>query len=203
MTWCRSTGTPQDVTGANENPKPPVLICAERIAERVASLGAQITEDYRDKSLVIVCVLRGSFVFAADLARAIALPLKIEFLGVQSYGEDTESSGVVRITLDLKTPIADEHVLVVEDIVDTGLTLAYLLEHLGMQSPASLRVCALLHKPARARVEIPIDYLGFTIDDVFVVGYGLDIAHYHRNLPYVAELPAETEANRDAKSESD
>ncbi len=171
-----------------------MLISAERIAERVAALGAQITKDYRDKSLVIVCVLRGSFVFAADLARAIGLPLKIEFLGVQSYGEDTESSGVVRITLDLKTPIADEHVLVVEDIVDTGLTLNYLLDHLGMQSPASVRVCSLLHKPARARVDIPIDYLGFTIDDVFVVGYGLDVAHYHRNLPYVAELPT---SNRD------
>ncbi len=191
------------MTGAKEDPRPPVLISAERIAERVAILGAQITEDYRDKSLVIVCVLRGSFVFAADLARAIALPLKIEFLGVQSYGENTESSGVVRITLDLKTPIADEHVLVVEDIVDTGLTLGYLLEHLGMQSPASVRVCALLHKPARTRVEIPTDYLGFTIDNVFVVGYGLDVAHYHRNLSYVAELPAETESTRDTEPEPD
>lgn len=176
------------MTSPTPDTTPRVLISAERIAQRVVELGAQITKDYRDKNLVLVCILRGSFVFAADLARAIALPLKVEFLGVQSYGEDTESSGVVRITLDLKTPIADEHVLIVEDIVDTGLTLNYLLDHLAMQSPASLNVCSLLHKPARARVEVPIQYLGFTIDDVFVVGYGLDVAHFHRNLPYVAEL---------------
>ena len=188
MTRRAVTGTSNDVTSPTDGKESRVMISSERIAQRVAELGAQISKDYRDKSLVLVCILRGSFMFAADLARAISLPLKIEFLGVQSYGEDTESSGVVRITLDLKTPIADEHVLIVEDIVDTGLTLNYLLEHLSMQNPASVRVCSLLHKPARARVEVPIEYLGFTIDDVFVVGYGLDIAHFHRNLPYVAEL---------------
>jgi hypoxanthine phosphoribosyltransferase len=188
LTRCQSPATPRDVASLTDETRSRVMISADRIAKRVAELGAAITEEYRDKNLVLVCVLRGSFMFAADLARAISLPLKIEFLGVQSYGEDTESSGVVRITLDLKTPIADEHVLVVEDIVDTGLTLNYLLEHLRVQNPASVRVCSLLHKPARTRVEVPIDYLGFTIDDVFVVGYGLDIAHFHRNLPYVAEL---------------
>ena len=174
------------MTGAKEDPRPPVLISAERIAERVAILGAQITEDYRDKSLVIVCVLRGSFVFAADLARAIALPLKIEFLGVQSYGENTESSGVVRITLDLKTPIADEHVLVVEDIVDTGLTLRYILDNFGTRHPASVEVCALLDKPSNRKVEVPVRYVGFEVQNHFVVGYGLDLAEVYRNLPHIA-----------------
>jgi hypoxanthine phosphoribosyltransferase len=167
---------------------PDELISASKIAARVAALGQQITADYRGKSLVLLCVLKGSFVFAADLARAIDLPLRVEFLGVRSYGADTKSSGVVQITLDLARPIAGDHVLLVEDIVDTGLTLSYLREQLLARSPSSVRVCALLHKPARSVKQVEIDYLGFTVDDVFVVGYGLDHAERHRNLPYVGAI---------------
>jgi len=155
------------------------------IAERVRALGAQITKDYAGKKLVLVCVLKGSFVFTADLARAVDLPLRVEFLGVRSYGEGTHSTGVVQITQDLSKPIEGEDILIVEDIVDTGLTIAHLLELLGTRKPASLKVCALLHKPARTRVEVPIDYLGFTIEDRFVVGYGLDWSERYRNLPMI------------------
>ncbi|MCC6217785.1 MAG: hypoxanthine phosphoribosyltransferase [Polyangiaceae bacterium] len=161
------------------------LYSAAQLAERVAALGAEITRDYTGKSLVLLCVLKGSFVFAADLARAIELPLRVEFLGVASYGDDSESSGVVQITQDLTRPVEGEDVLVVEDIVDTGLTLSYLLEVLGARGPASLKVCALLHKPARERKHVRIDYLGFTIEDRFVVGYGLDWAQRYRNLPEI------------------
>ncbi len=155
------------------------------IAKRVAELGAQITADYKDRHLVVIIILKGSFVFAADLTRAIDLPLRVDFLGVRSYGEGTESSGVVQITQDLSRPIADEDVLIVEDIVDTGLTVAHLMDLLRTRQPRSVKVCSLLHKPARARVVVPIDYLGFVIDDKFVVGYGLDFAERYRNLPYI------------------
>jgi hypoxanthine phosphoribosyltransferase len=155
------------------------------IAVRVKELGAQITKDYQDRSLVLVVVLKGSFVFAADLCRAIDLPLRVDFLGVRSYGEGTETSGVVQITQDLSKPIAGEDVIIVEDIVDTGLTIAHLMDLFRTRQPRSVNVCALLHKPARARVEVKIDYLGFTIEDKFVVGYGLDFGERHRNLPYI------------------
>jgi hypoxanthine phosphoribosyltransferase len=161
------------------------MLSAEQIAARVRELGAQITADYRDRSLVLVCVLKGSFVFAADLARAIDLPLRVDFLGVRSYGEGTESSGVVQITQDLSRPIAHEDVLLVEDIVDTGLTIAHLMDLFRTRQPKTVKVCALLHKPARARVAVSVDYLGFTIEDKFVVGYGLDFAEKYRNLPYI------------------
>jgi hypoxanthine phosphoribosyltransferase len=164
------------------------LLTTEDIATRVRELGAQITHDYTGRDLVLVCVLKGSFVFASDLARAIDLPLRIDFLGVRSYGEGTESSGVVQITQDLSRPIEHEDVLLVEDIVDTGLTVAHLRDLLRTRSPLSVKVCALLHKPARARVEIAIDYLGFTIEDRFVVGYGLDFAERYRNLPYIGVI---------------
>jgi hypoxanthine phosphoribosyltransferase len=164
------------------------LVSAERIAARVRELGAQIAKDYAGGDLVLVCVLKGSFVFASDLARAIDLPLRIDFLGVRSYGEGTASSGVVQITQDLSHPIEHAHVLLVEDIVDTGLTVAHLRDLLRTRSPASVKVCALLHKPARARVEIAPDYLGFTIEDRFVVGYGLDFAERYRNLPYIGVI---------------
>jgi len=160
-----------------------VLFSAEQIGERVKELGREITRDYRGRSLVLLSVLKGSFVFAADLGRAIDLPLRVEFLGVQSYGDATQSSGVVRITLDLSRPIAGEDVLIVEDIVDTGLTCRYLLEQIGSRSPRSVKLCALLHKAARTIVPVPIDYLGFSVPDVFVVGYGLDAAQKFRNLP--------------------
>jgi hypoxanthine phosphoribosyltransferase len=172
--------------------KPPdPLLSAAQIAERVRHLGAEISRDYAGRALVIVCVLKGSFVFAADLARAIDLPLRVDFLGVRSYGAGTDTSGVVQITQDLSRPIEHEDVLLVEDIVDTGLTVAHLIDLLGTRSPASVRVCALLHKPARARVAVAIDYLGFTIEDRFVVGYGLDFAERYRNLPYIGVIDAE------------
>jgi hypoxanthine phosphoribosyltransferase len=161
------------------------MLSAEVIAARVRELGAQITRELAGEPLVLVCVLKGSFVFTADLMRSIDLPLRVDFLGVRSYGEDTESSGVVQITQDLSRPIDHEHVLLVEDIVDTGLTIAHLMDLLRTRQPRSIRVCSLLHKPARARVSVKIDYLGFTIEDRFVVGYGLDIAERYRNLPFI------------------
>jgi len=165
-----------------------VMISREEIQKRVSELGATITKEYADKSLVLICVLKGSFVFAADLARAIDLPLRIDFLGVRSYGEGTESSGVVQITQDLSRPIEHEDVLIVEDIVDTGLTVAHLMDLLRTRQPRSVKICALLHKPARSRIQMKIDYLGFTIEDKFVIGYGLDVAERHRNLPYIGVL---------------
>jgi hypoxanthine phosphoribosyltransferase len=162
-----------------------VMLSQQSIAERVKELGAQITRDYADRALVLVCVLKGSFVFASDLARSIDLPMRIDFLGVRSYGEGTESSGVVQITQDLSRPIALEDVIIVEDIVDTGLTIAHLMDLFRTRQPRSVKVCSLLHKPARAKVEVRVDYLGFTIEDKFVVGYGLDFAEKYRNLPYI------------------
>lgn len=161
------------------------MLDREQIQKRVNELGAQITKDYASGSLVLICVLKGSFVFAADLARAIDLPLRVDFLGVRSYGEGTESSGVVQITQDLSRPIEHEDILIVEDIVDTGLTIAHLMDLLRTRNPRSVKVCALLHKPVRSRVQVKIDYLGFTIEDKFVVGYGLDFAEKHRNLPFI------------------
>lgn len=161
------------------------MLSQEQIAARVKELGAEITQAYKDRALTLVVVLKGSFVFAADLARAIDLPLRIDFLGVRSYGEGTETSGVVQITQDLSKPIAGEDVLIVEDIVDTGLTIAHLMDLFRTRNPRSVRVCSLLHKPARARVSVSVDYLGFTIEDKFVVGYGLDFAERYRNLPFI------------------
>jgi hypoxanthine phosphoribosyltransferase len=164
------------------------FLTRETLDARVRELGAQIKADYEGKNMLLVCVLKGSFVFAADLARAIDLPMKIDFLGTRSYGDGTESSGVVQITQDLSRPIEDVHVLLVEDIVDSGLTIAHLLKLLRTRNPASLKVCSLLHKPARAKIEVPIDYLGFSIEDRFVVGYGLDHAEVYRNLPFLGVL---------------
>jgi len=164
------------------------LIDADTIAARVADLGRQISDDYRGKELVIVPVLKGSYVFAADLVRAIDMEVAIDFLGVRSYGNAQESSGVVQITTDLSHSIEGKHVILVEDIVDTGLTIAYLHQNLATRRPASVKVAALLHKPARTLVPVHIDYLGFTVDDVFIVGYGLDYAQKFRNLPYLAVI---------------
>jgi hypoxanthine phosphoribosyltransferase len=161
------------------------MLSTEQIAARVRELGAQITKDYAGKPLVLVCVLKGSFVFASDLMRAIDLPLRVDFLGVRSYGEGTESTGVVQITQDLSKPIDHEDVILVEDIVDTGLTIAHLMDLFRTRNPRSVKVCSLLHKPARARVAVKVDYLGFTIEDKFVVGYGLDFAERYRNLPFI------------------
>jgi len=162
-----------------------VLLSAERIAACVADMGRQITADYRGKDLTVLVVLKGSFIFAADLMRHIDLPLTAEFIGVRSYGSGRETSGVVEITLDVKYPLNGRHVLVVEDIVDTGLTISYLMKNLATRMPASVRLACLLHKPSRTRAPVHFDYLGFEVPDRFVVGYGLDDAGVGRNLPYI------------------
>jgi hypoxanthine phosphoribosyltransferase len=162
------------------------LISADAIATRVAELGTQITADYRDKTdVVVIGVLKGSVVFMSDLVRHIALPIRIDFIGISSYGDATVSSGVVQITQDVSRPIEGKHVIVVEDIVDTGHTVHYLLENLATRRPASIKLASLLHKPERQERAVQIDYLGFTIPNKFVVGYGLDIAQQYRNLPFI------------------
>jgi hypoxanthine phosphoribosyltransferase len=165
------------------------LLSAQTIAARVAELGAQITADYQALSasaeVVVIGVLKGSVIFLADLVRHIAAPIFVEFIGISSYGDATVSSGVVQITQDLSRPIEGKHVIVVEDIVDTGHTVHYLLENLRTRRPASIKLCALLHKPERAERTVEIDYLGFTIPNKFVVGYGLDIAQQYRNLAFL------------------
>lgn len=172
----------------NRNSKPfSVLLSADEIQKRVAEMGTEIARDYREHadSLVLVCVLKGSIIFMSDLVRQTPVPLTMEFIGISSYGDETRSSGVVQITADLTKPIEGKHVVVVEDIIDTGLTAHYLLDNLKTRKPASLKLCSLLHKPSRSKVDVPIDYLGFTVPDEFVVGYGLDIAQQWRNLPFI------------------
>jgi hypoxanthine phosphoribosyltransferase len=156
----------------------------------VRALGRDIRKDYRGRDLVLVGILKGSFIFMADLARAIDLPLTCDFMRVSSYGSGTASSGRIRMEFDLSHPVKGKHVLLVEDIVDTGWTLDHVLRELRRKKPASLHLAALLHKPERTRVEVPIDYLGFTIPDRFVVGYGLDFDGRYRNLRHLAVLGA-------------
>jgi hypoxanthine phosphoribosyltransferase len=168
--------------------QPRPLISAEEIAARVKGLGREIAARFPESALTVVGVLRGAFVFMADLVRTIPGDVRCDFLGVHSYGAATETSGVVQITSDLSLPVAGQHVLLVEDIVDTGLTLRYLLDILQTQGPASLHVCTLLNKPSRRRVEVPLDFVGFEIPDRFVVGYGLDADQKYRGLPYVAVI---------------
>jgi hypoxanthine phosphoribosyltransferase len=165
-----------------------VLLTEEQIGERVAALGAELAADYADRDPILIGVLKGSVVFLADLVRAMPIPLAIDLMEVSSYGSGTESSGQVRILKDLKGSIEGRHVLVVEDIIDTGLTLNYLLRYLGERAPASLRVACLLDKPARRLAEMEIDYRGFSIPDRFVIGYGLDYDERYRNLPYIGVL---------------
>jgi hypoxanthine phosphoribosyltransferase len=166
------------------------FISERRLASRVRALGRAIRADYRGRDLVLVGILKGSFIFMADLARAIDLPLTCDFMRVSSYGSGTTSSGTVKMDFDLSHPIRGKHVLLVEDIVDTGWTLAHVLKELRRKKPASLGLVALLQKPERTRVEVPIDYLGFTIPDRFVVGYGLDFDGRYRNLRHLAVLSA-------------
>jgi hypoxanthine phosphoribosyltransferase len=162
------------------------LISAEAISRRVRELGAEITRDYAGEGdLTLVGVLKGSILFLADLSRNIELPCTLDMIGIASYGDETTSSGVVRITSDLTRPIADRHVVIVEDIVDTGLTMHYLLENLRTRGPRSVKICSLLHKPDRCVKQVPIDYLGFTIPNEFVVGYGLDFKQRYRNMPFI------------------
>jgi hypoxanthine phosphoribosyltransferase len=169
-----------------------VLITEEQIRDKVTELGAHISSDYADSSVTLVSVLKGSLPFMADLMRAIEIPVQIDLMEVSSYGgATTETSGLVRILKDLSSSIAGKDVLIVEDIIDTGLTLNYLLRYLRGKNPRSLRICALLDKPARRLVEIAIDYRGFTIPDEFVVGYGLDFGEFYRNLPFIGVLRRE------------
>jgi hypoxanthine phosphoribosyltransferase len=171
---------------------PEVLISEEAIQAKVAELARRISVDYREvDDLILVGVLKGSFIFLADLARRLTIPRSIDFMALSTYGDDTETDGAVRMIMDLRRNIAGKHVLVVEDIVDTGYTLAYLIRNLAARQPASLKTCVLVHKPDRREVYAQIDYLGFEIPDVWVVGYGLDYADTHRTLPYVAELKKE------------
>ena len=169
-----------------------ILLTEDQISTRVAELGARITADYQGRTLTLVSVLKGSLPFMADLMRAIDLPLRIDLMEVSSYGgATTESSGLVRILKDLSASIAGEDVLIVEDIIDTGLTLNYLIRYLRGKNPATLRICTLLDKPARRLVEIPVDYIGFEIPDQFVIGYGLDYGEVYRNLRFVGVLKPE------------
>jgi hypoxanthine phosphoribosyltransferase len=162
------------------------LISAEKIAARVAELGAQITADYANLAdVVVIGVLKGSVLFMADLSRHIQLPIYMDFIGISSYGDAKTSSGVVQITQDLSKPVEGKHLIVVEDIVDTGHTVHYLMQNFATRQPASIKLCSLLHKPERSEREVKIDYLGFTIPNKFVVGYGLDVAQQYRNLPFI------------------
>jgi hypoxanthine phosphoribosyltransferase len=168
-----------------------VLVPHEDLQRRVVELGAEISRDYAGRDLVMIGVLKGALLFIADLMRHLTVPCEVDFMAVSSYGSSTDSSGVVRILKDLDAPIEGRDVLIVEDIIDSGLTLQYLLRNLRARSPGSLEVCALLTKPARRRVELPIRYVGFEIPNRYVIGYGLDYAQRYRNLSYVAVLNEE------------
>lgn len=165
-----------------------ILVDEATLKARIKELGAAITRDYAGKELFLVGVLKGAVIFLSELAQRIDLPVTFDFMAVSSYGSATESSGVVRILKDLDESLAGRHVLIVEDIIDTGLTLDYLYRHLKGRQPASLAICTLLDKPSRRRVEVPVKYVGFQIPDHFVVGYGLDYNEMYRNLPYIAVL---------------
>jgi hypoxanthine phosphoribosyltransferase len=165
----------------------PVVIGEEELQARIRALGAEITRDYEGRPPLLVGVLKGAFVFMSDLSRAIDLPVEFDFMAVSSYGSATKSSGVVRIIKDLDLDLGGRHVLIVEDIVDSGLTLAYLRKNLLARAPASLEVCALLVKEGLQRAELDLRYVGFTIPPSFVIGYGLDVSERWRNLPYIAE----------------
>ncbi len=169
----------------------PVLIDTDTLHERVRELAADINSDYRGSHLTVVPVLNGSFIFAADLVRHLDVSVRVDFMGLASYGSNTESSGVVKITHDLAASIESEHVLVLEDIVDTGLTIDYLWRNLTTRRPASLRLASLLRKPDRQQIETSVDYLGFDITNHFVVGYGLDWDGHFRELPYLGFIPDE------------
>jgi hypoxanthine phosphoribosyltransferase len=174
-------------------PAPPVLLSEDKIQNRVRELAQEIDEAYADAgNLVLIGVLKGSFIFLSDLARNLTIPHRIEFIAVSSYGaKESETADPVRLIMDVRHAIDDEHVLLVEDIVDTGHTLAYLKRLFGAHDPASVKTCTLLHKPDRTEQDVDLDFLGFTIPDVWVVGYGLDYAERYRTLPYIGELPPE------------
>jgi hypoxanthine phosphoribosyltransferase len=179
-----------------------ILITREQLQARIAELGTAISRDYADKDLILVCVLKGGVLFLSDLARAIHIPHAIDFMAISSYGgARTESSGVVRILMDLNASIQGRDVLIVEDIIDTGRTLAYITENLRTRNPASLKICALLNKPSRREVDVPLDYVGFDIPNEFVIGYGLDYAEVYRNLPFIGVLKSEVYARAGQRGE--
>ena len=165
-----------------------IIVQADDLQHRIRELGAEISRDYADKDLLLIGVLKGAVFFLSDLMRQIEIPCEVDFMAVASYGSSTDSSGVVRILKDLDAPLEGRDVLIVEDIVDSGLTLQYLMRTLEGRNPASLEVCALLTKPSRRTVDLPVRYTGFEIPDKFAIGYGLDYAERYRNLPYVAAL---------------
>ena len=171
-----------------------VLVDRDALSERIAELGEEISEDYAGRDLLLVGVLKGAVFFMADLMRHLTVPCEVDFMAISSYGAASDSSGVVRILKDLDIPIENRHVLVVEDIIDSGLTLSYLMRNLKARRPASLAVCALLTKPERREIDVPVRYVGFEIPNRFVVGYGLDFAERYRNLPYVGVLQEDIEA---------
>jgi len=175
----------------NENYQIKTLFNAEQISERVQEIARLLTQDYTDTTLTVICTLRGSFIFFSDLIRELDIPVVCEFLGISSYGNEMQSSGQVKVTLDLGDAIAGKHVLIVEDIVDSGVTLNFLLSTLRARNPASLRTCALLVKPEKIETPVSVDYVGFEIGNEFVVGYGLDYAQNYRGLPYLASLEKE------------
>jgi hypoxanthine phosphoribosyltransferase len=168
-----------------------ILIDEETLAARVTELGAEVSTDYQGRDLLLIGVLKGAVFFMADLMRHLTVPCEVDFMAISSYGDSTDSSGIVRILKDLDINIEGRHVLVVEDIIDSGLTLSYLMRNLESREPATLEVCALLTKPARREIDVPVRYVGFEIPNKFVVGYGLDFAERYRNLPYVAVLSQE------------
>ena len=168
-----------------------ILITSEEIGARVRELGQQITNDYAGQDILMIGVLRGAVVFMSDLARAIKRPIDIDFMAISSYGLSTNSSGVVRILKDLDEVVEGRHLLIIDDIIDSGLTLNYLVENLKSRKPASVRICTLLSKPDRRKVDVQVDYNGFIIPDYFVVGYGLDYAGKYRNLPFIGVLKPE------------
>ena len=168
-----------------------ILLTQEQLAAKVKELGDQISKDYQGKEILMIGILRGAVIFMADLARAVKVPVALDFMAVSSYGQSTSSSGIVRILKDLDEEVQGKHLLIVEDIIDSGLTLKYLLENLKSRNPASIKICTLLNKPERRKAEVPVEYNGFTIPDNFVVGYGLDYAEKYRNLPFIGILKPE------------
>lgn len=162
------------------------LISEEKLQARIAELGQQISKDYEGKEIVVLCILKGGVMFMTDLVKHITVPLKMEFMVVSSYGDEYKSSGIVKIVKDLDEPIHDKHVLIVEDIIDSGRTLAYITKMLGERNPASLKLCTLLNKEEERVTDVKVDYTGFKVGNEFVIGYGLDYKQYYRNLPYIA-----------------
>lgn len=191
MEVCQSSKTAVDEAKGHV----PCLISARRIAKRVRELGQEISADYAGEPILVVGVLHGAYVFMADLVRHLTIPARCGFVMVSSYGDETVTSGRVKLHLDLMQPIEGVHVLVVDDIVDTGISTAWLIDHLKQKDPTTLRLCALLDKPARRRVPVEIDYVGFEIPDRFVVGYGIDWAGRYRELPYVGYISPDGQSN--------